>query len=63
MITPRSYAKEGFVDIDREDYKATEEDRYLKATQESQLTVIKDQWLDSQMKARQGLKPSATDAQ
>jgi hypothetical protein len=56
MITPRSYAKEGFVDIDREDYKDTQEDQYLKATQQSQLTVIKDKWLDSQKDARQGLK-------
>jgi hypothetical protein len=60
MITPRSYAKEGFVDIDREDYKDTQEDNYLKLTQESQLTVIKDQWLDSKMNARQGLKHVST---
>ena len=46
MITPRSVAKEGFVDIDREDYKDTPEDEYLKKVQASQLVIIKDKWLD-----------------
>lgn len=47
MITPRSIAKEGFVDIDREDYKDTPEDEYLKKVQLSQLVIIEDKWLDS----------------
>ena len=46
MITPRSVAKEGFVDIDREDYKNTPEDEYLKKVQASQLVIIEDKWLD-----------------
>ncbi|KAL2129713.1 hypothetical protein VTI74DRAFT_7412 [Chaetomium olivicolor] len=46
MITPRSVAKEGFMDIDREDYKDTEEDAYLKKVQASQLVIIEDKWLD-----------------
>ena len=46
MITPRSIAKEGFVDIDREDYKDTPEDEYLKKVQASQLMIIQDKWLD-----------------
>jgi hypothetical protein len=46
MITPRSVAKEGFVDIDREDYKNVKEDEYLKKVQESQLVIIEDKWLD-----------------
>ncbi|CAG9996106.1 unnamed protein product [Clonostachys byssicola] len=46
MITPRTIAEEGFVDIDREDYKDTPEDEYLKKVQASQLVIIKDKWLD-----------------
>ncbi|KAG5759050.1 hypothetical protein H9Q72_012818 [Fusarium xylarioides] len=47
MITPRSIAKEGFVGIDREDYKDTPKDEYLKKVQASQLVIIEDKWLDS----------------
>lgn len=54
MITPRSFVQEGFVDIDRDDYRDTPEDAYLKAVQERQLVVIKDKWLDDQ--GRQGLR-------
>lgn len=46
MITPRSVAKEGFQDIDRDDYKDTAEDEYFKKVQESQLVIIEDKWLD-----------------
>ena len=46
MITPRSIAKQGFMDVDREDYRDTEEDAYMKRTQESQLVIIEDKWLD-----------------
>lgn len=46
MITPRSVAKEGFQDIDRDDYKDTTEDEYFKKVQESQLVIIEDKWLD-----------------
>ncbi|KAF7553303.1 hypothetical protein G7Z17_g3693 [Cylindrodendrum hubeiense] len=45
-ITPRSIAKEGFQDIDRDDYKDTKEDEYFKRVQESQLIIIEDKWLD-----------------
>lgn len=54
MITPRSIVKEGFMDIDRDDYKDTPEDTYLRGVQQSQLVVIKDKWLDNQ--ERQGLR-------
>jgi NAD(P)-dependent dehydrogenase (short-subunit alcohol dehydrogenase family) len=54
MITPRSFIKQGFVDVDRDDYKDTPEDEYLKRVQELQLVVIKDKWLDNQ--GRQGLR-------
>lgn len=46
MITPRSLAKEGYMDIDREDYKDTAEDAYLKKVQETQLVIIEDEWRD-----------------
>ncbi|KAK4149224.1 hypothetical protein C8A00DRAFT_38191 [Chaetomidium leptoderma] len=46
MIVPRSEAKEGFKDVDRDDYRDTEEDAYLKKTQISQLATIEDKWLD-----------------
>ncbi|KAM5344100.1 hypothetical protein ACJ41O_012637 [Fusarium nematophilum] len=46
MITPRSVAKEGFMDIDREDYTDRPEDEYLKRVQASQLVIIEDKWLD-----------------
>ncbi|KAH8736225.1 hypothetical protein BGZ61DRAFT_339582 [Ilyonectria robusta] len=46
MITPRSVAKEGFQDIDRDDYKDITEDEYFKKVQESQLVIIEDKWLD-----------------
>ncbi|KAF2225383.1 hypothetical protein BDZ85DRAFT_272236 [Elsinoe ampelina] len=42
MITPRSIAKAGFIDSDREDYKDTAEDAYLRKTQASQLVIIED---------------------
>ncbi|OAL45144.1 NAD(P)-binding protein [Pyrenochaeta sp. DS3sAY3a] len=47
MIVPRSIAKEGFKDIDRDDYP--EEDGhggYLKRTQDTQLVIIEDKWRD-----------------
>lgn len=43
MIVPRRIAKEGFMDVDKDDYK---EDGYFKKLQESQLVIIKDKWLD-----------------
>lgn len=46
MIVPRTIAKEGFVDSDREDYKPDGADSYLAKLQASQLTVIDDKWLD-----------------
>jgi hypothetical protein len=47
MITPRSVCTQGFLDTDREDYKDTEEDEYMKKTQEIQLVTIEDKWLDN----------------
>ncbi|KAF2792849.1 NAD(P)-binding protein [Melanomma pulvis-pyrius CBS 109.77] len=47
MIVPRSIAKEGYMDIDKDDY--TEEDGhkgYFKRTQDTQLVIIEDKWLD-----------------
>ena len=46
MITPRSIAKEGWKDIDRDDYEADGEDAYLRKTQETQLKIIEDRWRD-----------------
>lgn len=46
MITPRSLANEGFMDVDREDYKDLTEDKYLTAVQASQLEVIQIEWKD-----------------
>jgi len=43
MIVPRSQAKEGFMDVDKDDYK---EDDYFKKTQETQLVIIEDKWRD-----------------
>jgi len=43
MITPRSIAKEGFKDVDMEDYK---EEGYFKKTQDVQLVIIEDKWRD-----------------
>ncbi|TDZ33310.1 5'-hydroxyaverantin dehydrogenase [Colletotrichum spinosum] len=46
MITPRTIAKEGFMDIDRDDYKDVAEDKYFKKLQEAQLVIIEDEWRD-----------------
>ncbi|KAI8711148.1 hypothetical protein NCS52_01490300 [Fusarium sp. LHS14.1] len=46
MITPRSVAQQGFMDVDREDYKDIPGDEYFKKVQTSQLFIIKDKWLD-----------------
>ncbi|KAF7541787.1 hypothetical protein G7054_g278 [Neopestalotiopsis clavispora] len=46
MITPRSIAEQGFMDVDRDDYQDDEKDKYMKKTQASQLTIIQDKWLD-----------------
>ena len=43
MIVPKSQAKEGFMDVDKYDYK---EEGYFKTTQETQLAIIEDRWLD-----------------
>lgn len=47
MIVPRSIAKEGYMDVDKDDY--TENDGhggYFKKTQDTQLVIIEDKWLD-----------------
>jgi hypothetical protein len=46
MIVPRAIAPQGFMDVDRDDYRDTPEDAYMKRTQETQLVIIKDQWRD-----------------
>lgn len=42
MIVPKSQTKEGFMDIDDDDYK---EEGYFKKMQETQLRIIKDRWV------------------
>ncbi|KXJ88351.1 hypothetical protein Micbo1qcDRAFT_123140 [Microdochium bolleyi] len=46
MITPRSVAPEGFMDVNRDDYTDAPEDEYMKKVQASQLVVIEDKWRD-----------------
>lgn len=46
MITPRSIASQGFMDVDREDYKKVPNDEYLGKVQATQLIIIEDKWLD-----------------
>ncbi|KAL6246282.1 hypothetical protein RBB50_006518 [Rhinocladiella similis] len=43
MIVPRSKAKEGFMDVGKDDYT---EEGYFKTTQETQLVIIEDKWVD-----------------
>ncbi|KAJ5490155.1 Short-chain dehydrogenase/reductase SDR [Penicillium expansum] len=45
MITPRSIAKEGFVDVNKEDF-SDPKDEYFAKKQASQLVIIEDKWLD-----------------
>lgn len=45
MITPRSFAEEGFVDVNKEDY-SDPKDEYFAKKQASQLVIIEDKWLD-----------------
>ncbi|KAJ5825866.1 Short-chain dehydrogenase/reductase SDR [Penicillium riverlandense] len=45
MITPRTVAKEGFVDVDREDYTEPKDEYFIKK-QATQLRIIEDKWLD-----------------
>lgn len=47
MITPRSVAKEGYMDIDKDDYSDNDgHGGYLKRTQDTQLVIIEDKWRD-----------------
>jgi hypothetical protein len=47
MITPRSVAKEGYMDIDKDDYSENDgHGGYLKRTQDTQLVIIEDKWRD-----------------
>lgn len=46
MITPQSLAKEGYMDVDREDYRDVPEDAWFKKLQATQLRNIQDKWLD-----------------
>ena len=43
MIVPRSEAKEGFMDVDKDDYA---EEGYFKQNQDTQLRIIEDKWID-----------------
>jgi hypothetical protein len=45
MITPRSKTPQGFIDVDREDYRDPA-DEYFIQKQASQLRVIQDQWVE-----------------
>ena len=45
MIVPRSVAKEGFIDPGLDDFT---EEGYMKSTQEVQLRVIEDRWIDDE---------------
>lgn len=46
MIVPRAVAKEGYMDIQRDDYlEGKAEDAYFKGEQERQLKIIQDRWL------------------
>jgi hypothetical protein len=57
MITPRSVAKEGFMDVGNDDHT---EEGYFKYTQEVQLRIIEDQWVPGWSKGRtsEGAKKS-----
>ncbi|KAL4799239.1 hypothetical protein BDV19DRAFT_355487 [Aspergillus venezuelensis] len=60
MITPRSVAKEGFKDVGMDDFDGSEEGGYFKRTQEVQLRIIEDKWVEGWSKGRTaegGLKP------
>lgn len=47
MITPRSVAKEGYMDLDKDDYSENDgHGGYLKRTQDTQLVIIEDKWRD-----------------
>lgn len=45
MIVPRAVAQQGYMDVDLDDF---DQDGYFKDTQEVQLRIIKDQWLDGE---------------
>ena len=46
MIVPRSVAKEGFVDAELDDFL---EEGYMRSSQEVQLRVIEDRWMDNEI--------------
>ncbi|KAL4945777.1 hypothetical protein BDV06DRAFT_219020 [Aspergillus oleicola] len=52
MITPRSVSKEGFKDVGMDDYDGNEEGGYFQQTQEVQLRVIEDRWVEGWSKGR-----------
>lgn len=49
MITPRSVAREGFMDVGKDDHI---EEGYFKHTQDVQLRIIEDQWVPGWSKGR-----------
>lgn len=56
MIVPRAHVKEGFADVDREDYKeGVQEDDYMNRLQQLQLKIIEDKWGDGQKVRDTGL--------
>ncbi|KAF2649792.1 NAD(P)-binding protein [Lophiostoma macrostomum CBS 122681] len=56
MINPRSLTKEGFSDADKDDW--TEND-YFQKTQETQLRIIEDKWLDDYKPQGRGVATKA----
>ncbi|KAL4734920.1 hypothetical protein BDV11DRAFT_208973 [Aspergillus similis] len=54
MITPSSLAKEGFKDVNMDDYDNKDDDEYeyFKRTQEMQLRIIEDRWVEGWSKRR-----------
>ncbi|KAL5002228.1 hypothetical protein BDV10DRAFT_181909 [Aspergillus recurvatus] len=54
MITPFSVAKEGFKDAEMDDYDSKDADGYwyFKRTQEMQLRIIEDRWVEGWSKGR-----------
>lgn len=49
MVTPRSVAKEGFMDVGMDDHT---EDGYFKKTQQVQLRIIGDKWVPELINGR-----------
>lgn len=45
MVVPRSKVPQGFVDVDREDYRrGSQDEATLAEMQELQLSIVRDKW-------------------